>query len=344
MTCGHRGRAGLSGELGGGPRSEARRTMKKRFTLIELLVVIAIIAILAAILLPALGHARERARRMACLSHQRQYTLGLLLFHADHQRLPNSGVNGGQGQGLHTLNQAYVSGNQAYDDIPEFLRDYAGLDVRRTDRPATSYIRNWKGPGIHRCPSAIHNSFADDATRPGEPGFAWNPHPQMQRWGGIRLFYIMAGYNVLYTVEPVVRPGGTYDVPVRSVSRMTAPARTLAVTEANYGPMGRNNHNGEGMNMMAFDGSGRWVPTSEAMVVNHRFSGGNVYDTVSDPPLLFDDNYVLMPQGYGVASYRGGVPNINIITVDGTYKPGHGHSSQASDLRDLGFRLVNWGN
>jgi prepilin-type N-terminal cleavage/methylation domain-containing protein len=80
--------------------------MRRAFTLVELLVVIAIIAILAAMLLPAIAKAKEKSKRIACVNNIRQLGLGFIMWSHDYDGKYPWLVKIADG-GTHTVPQAW---------------------------------------------------------------------------------------------------------------------------------------------------------------------------------------------------------------------------------------------
>jgi len=222
-----------------------------RFTLIELLVVIAIIAILAAMLLPALNKARNQAKKISCTNNQKSLTGAMMLYLGDYDFFPISTHN----------NDKYVKFGFAAWKAQ--LAGYVGIVVPepQTISYATAKAMVSLGQGAFLCPS-WNNSFpivitTAKASNAGGYGYNWGSNDDTN--GPIAM-----GYNKTWTKPNMFRkPSETIALGDSSDNRTTEEQNSL-LYKPSTAP-GPGNRHDNSINIGWVDGHVSNMPMSQIM-------------------------------------------------------------------------------
>jgi len=276
--------------------------------LIELLVVIAIVSGLASLLLPALASARERARRIYCLSNEKQLYLSCATYADDmDDRLPARTDGSG---GLVDLGSLYTE--LANSPVRYFLRDYCGANIGMGHTTA-GFFKDHKAPLW--CPSARGGGVNDALIYESYAfyGFGWYPtgtpcaSTYHAHYGTTRLS--MIGDTMTYR----------YGATTLTAPKVMLMDLTYNETYSRIPAVAGNNHAWQGANVLAGDGSGAWYGRRN-LIADHPGGtgpnqflrplgfflpvGGRLWINCTDNPVALGYLYVYLPDGtsfYGSA-------------------------------------------
>ncbi len=205
----------------------------KGFTIIELLVVIAIIAILASIIMPALGAARERARRIHCLNNLRQIAIGVILYVQEWNSIP--------------MVRTTPADNPAMESLALLFQDYGPLS----------------DPRILHCGSTTHTVPIYSAVF--DPADGATHQKLTQLLGASPENYCSDVFNVGNVSAGTFGWLNTNNITRESKIALAADRKYLGlvvVVGVNDDPsqtVPSQNHRGNGQNVGYVDGSARWV-------------------------------------------------------------------------------------
>ena len=246
---------------------------RKRFTLIELLVVIAVIAILAAMLLPALGKTKEIVQRVTCLSNMRQYSVCLQSYAQDSQEWGPLITAGNQDECLTTYRSlaAAPTFSSVLDYLPPpTMKQGEDARVEITICP-TSIIKTYErrpgyteyGSGGMFLVTSYDNAFGWVSM--GGSDFPWYGFPKKNTSiyaQTARLTMLGRGEQTVNGLKrtikgPSVQPMCGDRFIIDSIDGSCGGAKIGAASKWLLG------HRGLGTNAMYFDGHGKWWELSE---------------------------------------------------------------------------------
>ena len=200
-------------------------SLRRAFTLIELLVVIAIIAILAGMLLPALGKAKRKANDIACISNLRQLGIALQSYAGDNQDyLPAA-------EPLPSLN-----GTNKFPRISDVLAQYAG----------SSSSTNVSANSVFKCPLDYRYDDQVKGTQYGYyklegTSYEWNPIYNKRKLGRTSTRMQLELVPLMYDFENwhnggMRAKGNTNDLETTGVAA-TSGAKNAVFTDGHAAPL-----------------------------------------------------------------------------------------------------------